>query len=447
MSIRSLDSSPSRADSATLTCLFVLVLTLIPARLVFVGLPISLTPANVVSVGLLLFWFCVQLTRSLGAAKGRNALRTALFLYLVTVLVTFGYATASYLPPDELKLADHNLIDIMGLAGVALAVCDGIRSRDRLDFLLKFVVFATAIVALIGALQFLVKVDLTKYLVLPGLRFSSEAGLAGSRNNLLRAASTTGHPIEFGVLCVMILPLALHYGLCSRGWSARGWWMCSVIIAAGLMFSVSRSAVVTIAAVGIVLLIGWSWRRRALALLVGIAFLGVMKVVSPGLLGTFYGLFAYASSDSSIDYRTHRYPLIVAEISKHVWLGRGMGLWYFPKFYALDNQYLMTTLESGVVGLLAFCGLLVTGVYAGLRARLLTAEEDQRDLALALVASLMGPAVGAATYDLLTYKTVTGLMFLLLGATGALLRIVLTQTTCGPPAFQATSISRPRVSP
>jgi hypothetical protein len=364
---------------------------------------------------------------SLGAAKGWNILRTALFLYSVTVLATYGFATAGYFPPDELKLADHGLVDAMGIVGVALTVCDGVRSRDRLDFLLKGVVIGCTIVAFIGAVQFLTKFDPTKFIAFPGLQQNTvEIPGVGLRNNLLRAAGTTAHPIEFGVLCAAMLPLSLHYGLCSRGRSARAWWLCSNVIAAGLMFAVSRAAAVTLAGVGIVLLVGWSRQRRAVALLVSVAFLGVMKVMVPGLLGTFYGLFSRASSDPSISYRTHRYQLLGEEVTKHLWLGRGRSTWYWPKFFAFDNQYLMTLVDSGVIGLVIFAGLLLTGIYAALRARSLTADPDQRNLGLTLAAGLVGSMIAESTFDLLTFKTFTGLMFLLLGATGALLRIVRT---------------------
>lgn len=418
-----LPSSPRRADGATLACFFALLLTVIPERLIIQGLPISLSPADVVAFGLLVFWFCAQSSMSLGAAKGGNVVRTALFLYLVAVVMTFGYAAAGYLPPDELKLTDHSLVDVLGHGGVALVVCDGVRGRDRLDFLLKSVVAACAMVAFIGVLQYLIGFDVTKYLVFPGLRNGEVDVTVSARNNLLRAASTTRHPIEFGVLCVTVLPLALHYGVCSRGWRAWGWWLCCGVIGAGLMFSVSRSAAVALAGMGIVLFIGWSWRRRAIALGVTVAFLGVMKFTAPGLLGTFYGLFANASSDPSISYRTRRYPLIAHEVVQHVWLGRGMGTWYSPKHFPLDNQYLMTLLDSGVIGLAAFAGLLVAGIYAALRVRSLAADPDQRHLCLALVAAVLGPIIGAVTFDLLTFTIVTGLMFLFLGATGALLRI------------------------
>lgn len=424
MSTDFLGASRRRADSATLTCIFVFALTMIPAALVIRGLPVSLTLADILGLGLAIFWFCAQLTTSLGAAKGSNAVRSALFLYLVTVLLTYGYATGSYLPPDELRLADHRLVDAVGHIGIALVLCDGVRRSDRLDFILKAVVVSCAIVAFIGVLQFLLRFDVTRYLTFPIFRVTAETGIAGERNNLLRAAGTTAHPIEFSILCVMISPLALHYSFHSRGWQARGWLLCAATIAAGLMFSVSRSAVVLVAGVGIVLLIGWTWRQRALALATTVAFLGIIKLVVPGLLGTFYGLFAYATVDPSITFRTQRYPLVAQEIAKNFWLGRGVGTYYWPKFSPLDNEYLLTAVDAGIIGLLAFIVLLLAGIYAALRARSLTADPVQRHLALALAAGLVGPMIGAATADVSIFKIVTGLMFLMLGASGALLRIV-----------------------
>jgi O-Antigen ligase len=423
MTVEFLSPHSKRADGATLASLFVLVLFMIPAKLVINGLPIMISPSDAVSFGIVLCWFCAQLTTTLGAAKGRNAVRTALFLYVVSVLVTYGYASAGYLPSDELGLADHALITMFGLTAVALVVCDGVRSPDRLDFLLKVVVVTGTIVASLGVLQFLVNIDLTKYLVLPGLHYSTDLGFVDSRNNLKRVASTTTHPIEFGVLCVMILPLSLHYALRSRGRSSWGWWLCGALIGTGLMFSVSRSAVLALVGAGVVLMSGWTWRRRGYALLIVVAFLGVMKVAVPGLLGTFYGLFANSSSDPSVTYRTNRYPLIIDEIAKHVWLGRGMGTWYFPKHFAFDNQYLMTLVSVGVIGLAAFVGLSLAAAYAAIRAWLLMSDPDRRELCLALVACLAAPMLGSATFDLLAFTTATGLMFVLLGATGALLRL------------------------
>src|SRR5690606_18853024 len=189
---------------------------------------------------------------------------------------------------------DHALVLIVAMVGLALLVCDGVRGRDRLDFLLKTVVAAGAVVAVIGACQFLFDLDLTRLLRLPILEFTSEDAAVLEREDLRRVAATTGHPIEFGVVCAMLLPIAAHYGFRARERAepTLRWWACTGLIAMGLMFSVSRSAMLSLAGVAVTLLLGWPARRRLQALAVTGGFLVAVWLLVPGLLGTFYGLFA-----------------------------------------------------------------------------------------------------------------------------------------------------------
>jgi O-antigen ligase len=240
-----------------------------------------------------------------------------------------------------------------------------------------------------------------------------------------------GHPIEFGVVCSMLLPLASHYlfQARARGEKVLRWWICVALIASGLMFSVSRSAVLGLAAAGVVLFIGWPNRRRLRVLGAAVVFLGVMKVAVPGLLGTFYELFANAGNDSSVQWRTHDYPIATAEILRHLWFGHGYGTWYAPKHIVFDNQYILTMVEGGIIGMAAFVIVFFAGLYTSVRARYLTADANRRDLGLSIAASLVVPLVGAATFDLASFKTGEGLSFLLVGAAGAMLRI--TKTTEG----------------
>jgi hypothetical protein len=342
------------------------------------------------------------------------------------MLATFGYATYGYLPSDELNFADHAFVLIVANVGLVLMVCDGVRGTERLDFVLKMVVVAGAVIGLIGAIQFVLKLDLTRYLALPGLRYTSEDSSLFERYAVARVASTTGHPIEFGVVCAMILPLAVHYGFRARelGQAALRWWLCAALIGMGLMFSVSRSAVLATVAVGFVLFLGWPGRRRLQALLVAVVFLGVMRVIAPGLLGTMYGLFANFGNDSSVQYRTHDYSIAAQEIGRHLWLGRGAGTWYTPKYAVFDNTYILSTVETGVIGIVAIVGLFLAGIYSAVRARYLSIDPGVRDLALTLAACLVAPLLTAATFDLLSFATVTGLSLLLIGAAGSLLRSV-----------------------
>lgn len=419
-----------RADTVTIACIYVAAVMVIPARLVLKGIPLSISPANLIGMALLALWFCAQLTTSLGAAKGRNPVRTAAFVYAFGLIATYGYAASSYLPADEMKALDRRIILAAALIGITVALCDGVRRRERLDLLLKVLVLGGAFAAFVGALQFLLDIDLTQRLVLPGLRFSTEDGSVFERADLRRVSGTTANPIEFGLVCASLLPLALHFGFqaTARREPAVRWWVCSVLIASGLMFSVSRSAILGVAVAGTVLVLGWPARRRIQAAIAAVVFLVITKFTVPGLLGVFVGLFTNASDDPSIQFRTHDYPIVFAEVGRHVLLGRGLGTWVAPKHQILDNQYLLTLLETGVLGLVAFAGLFVAAIYATLRARVRSVEREQRDLGLAIAAAIAVPMAGAVTFDLLSFPTIAGLTFLLFGVAGAYVRCVCTTT-------------------
>lgn len=419
---------PRRADGATLVTVFVVLQLIVPANLVISRVPLSLSPASISAMLVGLCWLCTQLTNTLGVAKGRNAVRTMLFLYICSVLATYGVATYGYLPPDELNLADHSLVLALALVGLALGLCDGVRGQDRLYVVLKTIAIMGAIVAVVGMLQFLFDIDLTQY-GLPGLRSTADYGAITERADMRRVAATTGTPIEFGVVCAMLLPLPLHLATkaARRSQPTALWWLCAGLIAAGLMFSISRSAIIGAMGAVAILFLGWPARRRLQALLVFLGFLGLMKVMVPGLLGAFYGLFANMGKDDSIRYRTHDYAAASTEIAKHFWLGRGLGTWYAPKHQVFDNQYLLSLVEIGVVGLVAFMGIFVAGIYAAIRARFTTSDVDERDLSQTLAAILVVPIIGCATFDLAAFATATAIAFIIAGAAGSLLRTVKSQ--------------------
>ncbi|MGP3963300.1 O-antigen ligase family protein [Nonomuraea sp. 3N208] len=417
---------PRRADGATLVGLFVLILLILPARLAVAGLPLSLTPAEIMALVLGVVWVCAQMISTAGVAKGSNPVRTSIFAYGMILLAVYGYTTSLYLPSDELNLADHTIVLYLGYVSLLLVVCDGIGSRERLDFVLKALVIGGAFAAIVALMQFRLDFDLTQYMKIPGLRHTSaeEVPTVISRSDLRRVAGTLGHPIEFGALSAMLLPLAAHLGFQarSRGQAATRWWICAVIIAAGLMFSVSRTAVLGLAGAGLILLLGWSNRRRIVTIGAFVVFLGFMKVLAPGLIGTFYNLFAGAGDDSSIMYRTHDYPFAMREFAKSPIFGRGPGTWYPFKHQVFDNQYLLSLVETGLLGVLGFVGVIGCGIVVALRVRRLSTDPNVRNLGLTIAACLVIPLLGAATFDMLSFPGITSVMFLLVGAAGALLR-------------------------
>lgn len=425
--------APRSADAATILAIFVALQFLLPPRLAFNVLPLSLSAASLVALGLGLLWMCTQLTTTLGAAKGRTPVRTALFLYCCVLLASYASSALRHLPGDERANSDHAMVGALALIAVALVVCDGIGSRSRLYFLLRVIVVCASGVAVVGILQYLFGFDLTPWLRPPGMHFTSIEPVVLERWGMRRVSGTTVHPIEFGVFCAMTLPVAIHLASSSSHNEKRSklWWGCVGLIAVGLMFSVSRSAILAVGAVGIVLFAGWAADRRLRMLAVVAGFLVFIQVVSPGLLRTFVNLFRNAGSDSSVSWRTHDYETAQELISSHLVLGRGLGSWYAPKHVVFDNQYLLTLVETGVLGLTAILAMIAAAIYSAMRVmwlchlfagRLPTAAAD-RDLALSLVASLTAMLPSYATFDFAACATVSSLSVLLIGACGALIRI------------------------
>ena len=206
-------------------------------------------------------------------------------------MATYGYATRHYLPIDELQAADRTIVaDSLGTIFVGIAACDGVRNLARLDMLTKFMTVGLGVVAAIGILQFSIGFDLTEYLALPGLRPATEDGFVLERSIFRRPAGTTGHPIEFGVVCAIGVPLAAHYAYRTQeaGLKARRWWLCLALIASGAVISLSRSAILGMVLGGLILLIGWPSHRRVRALVAAAVFLVVLRMIVPGLLGTLY---------------------------------------------------------------------------------------------------------------------------------------------------------------
>ena len=123
-----------------------------------------------------------------------------------------------------------------------------------------------AVVAAIGVAQFFTGIDVVSYIRIPGLSLNNELGGVFDRSVLNRVSSTAVHPIEFGVAMACLFPLALHRTI--HLWGRRGALAPTVLIFVGAFLSVSRSAILVLAVIGLVLFLSWPvrWRLRALIL-------------------------------------------------------------------------------------------------------------------------------------------------------------------------------------
>ncbi|MDU0292215.1 O-antigen ligase family protein [Saccharothrix longispora] len=421
-----------RADGATLVCLYLLALLVVPARLVLSFVPMTLPPALVVALLLGVLWLSAQMVDTLGIGKGRNALRTAVAIYLAMHLATYAIATRRWLPTDELTVADSSMVRIVATISVAIFACDAIRTRERLDRVLKLVLACSGMIAFVGLVQFGAGVDLASYVSLPGLRVQENAYSAmESRSIFRRPTGTTNHPIEFGLVCAMAVPLGAHYVFHARdhGEPQLRWWLCLALVGLGALTALSRTAILGMAVSGIVLVATLPRRRKLTVSVLGLGFFLGASLVVPGLFGTLRGMFSNIEDDPSVKARTADYEAAADQIDLNPLLGRGFGTFLPTKYTILDNQFLLTLIENGYLGLFALIGMFLAACYATLRTRFLTRDESLRGLASCLLAAVLVGGIASVTFDLLSFGVATGMVFTMIGLSGAALRIAQAEKT------------------
>jgi O-antigen ligase len=414
-----------RPDAVSVLSLTVLFAFVVPARFVVHGFGAVGTPANVLGIGLFALWGLGTMTATRRTA-GCRPVRVIIAIYLLVLLITYAGGFARGMFSDEENNATRLVIQTFALCGMALVACDAIKSRERLLVLLQRIVFGAAFMALAGDLEATIHYSIAPYLHFPGLVLNDHLILTGARGTggFPRVAGTASHYIEFGVVLGMLLPLAIHFAVFSPTRGRRHFnWLLAGIMAVGVPFAVSRAAAIALILSMLIIAACWTWRARFNALVLAIVLAIGMKALRPGLLGTIRSLFTNASTDPSISGRTTDYTSSFFYIRQRPWFGRGAGTYLPERYRILDNQMLLTTIESGVVGLVALVLLFMGGTALAHRVAKFSPDPETRHLAYALLPIFVVGFVTSFTFDSLSFPIFSIVLFVGLGAVGALWRL------------------------
>ncbi|MFC6934396.1 O-antigen ligase family protein [Actinomadura yumaensis] len=427
-------------DPATVLTVFVVTLTLLPARYVLGPLGAAGTPAGVMAV-LCLFWYlAAMINPATTPLRGRQPLRAVMLVLLCSMLASYAAAMGRNLPALETNGADRGLILVAGWVGIALLAADGITRLDRLEDVRRRLVLCCTIVGVLGLVQFFTGLDVASHLAFPGLQANTEFSSVLSRDGFNRPMATATHPIELGVVLVMALPLALHGLLYApKGRRARRCLPVLVLLVT-IPMTVSRSAILGLLVVGLVMLPVWPGRLRFWSLVVGGAGTVVMSAAVPGLIGTVSKLVLNIGSDSSTTARTDDYTAVARSVHDRPLFGQGFGT-YLPRVYRiLDNQYLGSLVETGLVGLAALLAVMLGGWFLARGARRASRDPETRHLAQCLAASVAVAAFAYGTFDAFSFPMAANLTFLLVGCGAALWRLAREspEVSSGAPARRRT---------
>jgi O-antigen ligase len=265
----------------------------------------------------------------------------------------------------------------------------------------------------------------------------------------IRAVGSAEHPIALGALFAIVVPLALFLGIRYGGW----WWASVVVLMAGIFATVSRTAFVMLVVASLVILVlrfRESWRFAPLLL----PMVVMVHFAVPGALGAMKYAFnppgGVVSQQSQDQFVTGSGRLADIGPSFGLFkekpvLGYGYGTLKTdgPDANAriLDNQWLSSLLNIGLVGVFALAWLFARFIRAVGRGALRERSDDGW-LLVALVAAAGAFAVGMFTFDAFAFTQVTFVLFVLLALGAAL---TLAPDPVRAPSFEPSPSPKPRL--
>ncbi|MFI8520284.1 O-antigen ligase family protein [Streptomyces sp. NPDC085481] len=430
--------------TAILTGYLALALFL-PSNLALPALGGAGTPANVFAL-LGLFWYLATwCSGRIAPAPGTRTMRTVVLVLSLAVLLSYVANQDRISSQKEILAADRGLIVLLVWVSLVVLGTAGIQDRERLDVLLRRLVVMGSVVAALGLYDFFTGTNIADSLRIPGLNSSVANVAVLDRGSFTRPRSLTAHPLEFSGMLAILLPFAIAQAFdpARARLSRFKRWAPVVLLGGGLPLTVSRTSIIGLLVVVLVMVPRWRPQRRWTAIGILFGAVAVFKVLVPGLIGTITGLFSGSlnNADSSTQARTIKYPKIAEYFVQDPLFGRGFGTFTPERYFFTDNQYLLTVAELGALGVLVLLVLGLTGVHQGGSIRRLARSEPDRELGQAFFASALVALVISATFDTLSFPMFAGVFFLLLGLGGSCLGFV-RREAAGPP--EAARVLRQR---
>ena len=400
-----------------LIALIVIVVLLIPIRRYgFAGnLPFQLEPYRVLVAAFVGAWALSLLLDPRVAAR-RSGLEKPFALLVVAVL------TSIVANPDRVSATSSFVVKAcMFLASFVLlyyAVVSLVRSRTVIDTFLKILVLGGVVLSVATVIEVRTGYNPFNHLQgwIPGLRLDQLPPVP-DRGGRLRAYASAQHPIALSALMAMLVPIGVYL---TRRTGKRVWLLALIIIFVGIAATTSRTGILMLGVVGLMFL--WlrpvETKRMWPAL---IPALVAVQLVIPGTLGSLKGAFfpaggLIASEDQNAGWqgsgRVADLGPSLSEWSRQPLFGQGFGTRVtdpaLPQHNALilDDQWLYTLLEIGVLGTAAWLWIF----FALVRKLGRAAKQDASDdgwLMAALAASIASFAVGMFTFDAFSFVQVT----------------------------------------
>ena len=403
-----------------LLCFLCLLLPSLPAYAIPPGpLKSNGSPARVIAVMLfglaLLGFLTLRRTRNHRTVNPGVIVVLLFFLLLMLVYGVGLLTTGDALVEASKTRAVINLIADVGVALYVLARVDTARVRTIvLGCLTTGLTFACSV----GLLQGMTSLDLRFLFMPPGfvVNLDSDYLALSERMGTVRVLGTAEHAIEFSVLAAVTVPMTIHFARFAANRVVR--WAAAVACGVALLSmpaAVSRTGVLTLLACLLVYMFAFKVRQLAVAVVAGVVAIVGYAAYFPETFDALWRTITGSVKDDSILTRTADYAAVSQTFREHPVFGLGLGGAPPSAYPLLDNEWLRTVVQGGVVGLAALVllsGGAIFAIAAGLRR---ASSPRERDQAYMMGAILVGTLVSSTTFDLFYYQQATLTFFIVFG--------------------------------
>ncbi|MFQ4147837.1 O-antigen ligase family protein [Arthrobacter sp. LAPM80] len=401
-------------DAVTVLSIYLFLLVAVPSDRGIAPLGGAGSLSTIFGLGILLWWIWHQVRhRRPDEFRRVQPVRISFVIFVLSILASYTVASLTSMPLVDQNASNLVLVNVGSYAGVVLLANDGIDSRERFLVLLRRTSLAGGLYAALGLMQFFTGLNIVDSIQIPGLASGGTGGV-DTRGDFVRPESTARHALEYAAVLSMVLPIALTMAIGeSRKRMIIRWFPTAAILMAAFL-SVTRSALLGIVAVLLVLIPTWEPAVKKMALWAACGGAVVMYALVPGLSGTILGMFS--GNDPSVDSRTDSYSVIGGYLRVSPLFGRGLGT-MGPQYRIFDNQYIGFLIETGVIGTAAFAMLVLTAmVTTFLRRR--APDPLIGALGPALSAAVLAGALLSAFFDSFHFPQAVGMLFLMIGLSG-----------------------------
>ncbi|ORV34417.1 polymerase [Mycolicibacterium confluentis] len=408
----------ARSTTPWLLALLCFVLPAVPVYVVLAGpLKGNGSPARLLSVimlGLVALGFVV--IRRTGPTRRINPGVLILLTYLLLWLITYGVGVMS---ADNYTISTNRtraLIALVCHVGVGLYVLGRVRTPRDHRIVLGSLLAGLAFACLVGFLQGVSSVDLRYLFQPPGFVLNTDDLQLSERAGAARVRGTSQHPIEFSVLAAITLPLALYMAQTARTRNAKvAAGVAAVIAVLALPASISRTGIIAVGAAMAFYMLAFKVRQIAPAVAALVIAIACYAAAFPTIMNALWSTISGSSEDASIEGRTKDYASVAELLRSHPLFGVGLGGSEPTVFGYLDNEWMQSVVQGGLVGLTAMT-LLMVGAVFGIAASLRRAgSREERVRSYMLGAIAIGILTSSFTFDLFSFEQ-TALVFFIVFA-------------------------------